>query len=122
MACPVASAFSAQLHLRGDGLHDYFGSGAAATPGSRNLVGIADKAVDQLIERIVYARDRDEQVAATHALDRVLLWHHYVAPQWTLNEVHTARWNRFAKPDVMSAFPDVWWWDTQLTAAIDRSA
>jgi hypothetical protein len=79
MACPVASAFSAQLHLRGDGLHDYFGSGAAATPGSRNLVGVADKAVDQLIERIVYARDRDEQVAATHALDRVcsgtIMWH-----------------------------------------------
>lgn len=105
----------------GNELRDYFGSSAAATPGSRNLIGIADKAVDQLIDRVVYAADRDEQVAATHALDRVLLWHHYVVPQWSLNKVRTARWNRFAKPDIMplygmSAFPDIWWWDAQLAA------
>jgi len=111
----------------GNELRDYFGSSAAATPGSRNLVGIADKAIDTFIDRIVYASDRAEQVAATHALDRVLLWHHYVVPQWSLSKVRTARWNRFAKPDVMpvygmSAFPDIWWWDAQLAAATDRSA
>lgn len=111
----------------GNELRDYFGSSAAATPGSSNLVGIADKAIDALIDRIVYASDRAEQVAATHALDRVLLWHHYVVPQWSLNEVRTARWNRFAKPDLMpiygiSAFPDIWWWDALLAAANDRSA
>jgi len=109
----------------GNELRDYFGSSAAATPGSRNLVGIADQAVDQLIDCIVHASDRDEQVAATHALDRVLLWHHYVVPQWTLNELRTARWNRFARPDVMptygmSAFPDIWWWDAQLVGTTDR--
>jgi microcin C transport system substrate-binding protein len=48
-------------------------------------------------------------------------------PQWTLNEVRTARWNRYAKSDRMpiygmSAFPDIWWWDAQLAAATDRSA
>ena len=111
----------------GNELRDYFGSSAAGAPGSRNLVGIADKAIDQLIDRIIYAGNRAEQVAATHALDRVLLWHHYVVPQWTLNEVRTARWNRYAKPDRMpiygmSAFPDIWWWDAQLAAATDRSA
>jgi microcin C transport system substrate-binding protein len=85
----------------GNELRDYFGSSAAVAPGSRNLVGIADKAIDQLIDRIIYAGDRAEQVAATHALDRVLLWHHYVVPQWTLNEARTARWNRYNKPDHM---------------------
>jgi microcin C transport system substrate-binding protein len=109
----------------GNELRDHWGSRAAATPGSRNLIGIADKAVDLLIDRIVYATDRAEQVAATHALDRVLLWHHYVVPQWSFNKVRTARWNRFAKPDVMptygmSAFPDIWWWDAQLPGTADR--
>jgi microcin C transport system substrate-binding protein len=109
----------------GNELRDYWSSRAAATPGSRNLVGIADKAIDQLIDRIVYAADRAEQVAATRALDRVLLWHHYVVPQWSFNKVRTARWNRFAKPSVMptygmSAFPDIWWWDEQSVATTDR--
>jgi microcin C transport system substrate-binding protein len=111
----------------GNELRDYFGSAAATTPGSRNLVGIADKAVDQLIDRIVYAADRDEQVAATHALDRVLLWHNYVVPQWTLDKARTARWNRFARPENMpkygiSGFPDIWWWDAQLAAATGHTA
>ena len=112
----------------GNELRDYFGTSAASTPGSRNLAGIADKAVDQLVNQVVYAADRDEQVAATRALDRVLLWHHYVVPQWSLDKVRTARWNRFAKPDVMpiyglSAFPDIWWWDPQpAAAATDPSA
>jgi microcin C transport system substrate-binding protein len=109
----------------GNELRDYWGSRAAATPGSRNLVGIADKAIDQLIDRIVYAADRAEQVAATRALDRVLLWHHYVVPQWSFNKVRTARWNRFVRPSVMptygmSAFPDIWWWDEQSVATTDR--
>jgi microcin C transport system substrate-binding protein len=109
----------------GNELRDYWGSRAAATPGSRNLIGIANKAVDLLIDRIVYATDRAEQVAATHALDRVLLWHHYVVPQWSFNKLRTARWDRFAKPDAiptygMSAFPDIWWWDAELAATTDR--
>ena len=105
----------------GNELRDYWGSQAATTPGSRNLVGIADSAIDALIDRVVFATDRDELVAATRALDRVLLWHHYVVPQWTYGRVRTARWDRFARPDVMptyglSAFPDIWWWDAERDA------
>ncbi|KRR20480.1 extracellular solute-binding protein [Bradyrhizobium retamae] len=123
----IVVASWAQSLTPGNELRDYFGSRAAATPGSRNLIGIADEAVDQLIGRIVYAANRTEQIAATHALDRVLLWHHYVVPQWSLNKIRTARWNRFARPDVMptygmSAFPDIWWWDAQLAAGMDGSA
>jgi len=99
----------------------YWGSRAANTQGSRNLVGIANKAIDALIDRIVVAAHRDELVAATRALDRVLLWHHYVVPQWTYGKVRTARWDRFARPDIMpiyglSAFPVIWWWDTERAA------
>jgi microcin C transport system substrate-binding protein len=99
-------------------LREYWGSRAAHTPGSRNLIGIADKALDALIEGVVLAVDRDKLVAATHALDRVLLWHHYVVPQWAYGKIRTARWDRFAKPDHMpsyglAAFPAIWWWDAE---------
>jgi microcin C transport system substrate-binding protein len=95
---------------------DYWGSAAADTPGSRNLVGIKNPAVDTLIERIIFAESRDDLVAATRALDRVLLWNHYVVPQWNFNTLRTARWDRFGRPGRMpeyglSAFPALWWWE-----------
>jgi microcin C transport system substrate-binding protein len=102
----------------GNELRDYWGSLAAVTPGSRNIIGIADKAVDSLIQRVVFAKNREELVAAARAVDRVLLWNDYVVPQWTYSKVRTARWDRFGKPDRMpiyglSAFPTIWWWDTR---------
>jgi len=59
-----------------------------------------------------------EHEVTFRALDRTLLWHHYVVPQWTYANVRTARWNCFAKPKVMpiygnSAFPTIWWWDAE---------
>jgi microcin C transport system substrate-binding protein len=107
----------------GNEQRDYWGSRAARTPGSRNIIGIADQAIDTLIDRVVFATDRDELVAATHALDRVLLWHNYVVPQWTYRKVRTARWDRFGKPEQMpiyglSAFPAIWWWDAARAAGI----
>jgi microcin C transport system substrate-binding protein len=96
----------------------YWGSQAADQPGSRNLIGIKNPAVDALIDRVVFAKDRDELVAATKALDRVLLWNHYVVPQWTYGKVRSARWDRFGRPDPLpkygaAAFPTVWWWDAE---------
>ncbi len=66
--------------------------------GSRNLIGIKNPAIDKLIERVIFAKDRDDLVAATKALDRVLLWNHYVVPQWNYPKVRTARWDRFGRP------------------------
>jgi microcin C transport system substrate-binding protein len=105
----------------GNEQRDYWGSRAANIPGSRNLIGIADPAIDELINRIVFAADRDELAATTRALDRVLLWHHYVVPQWSYSKVRTARWDRFGRPDLMptyglSAFPAIWWWDAKRAA------
>jgi len=103
----------------------FWGSRAADQPGSRNLIGIKNPAVDKLIERVIYAKDRAELVAATHALDRVLLWNFYVVPQWTYGKVRSARWDRFGHPDAMpkyglSAFPSIWWWDTQKAAKVQK--
>ena len=101
----------------------FWGSQAADQPGSRNYVGIKNPAVDALIDRIVYAKNRAELVAATHALDRVLLWNFYVVPNWTYGKVRTARWDRFGRPDKLpeyglSAFPTIWWWDAGKAAKI----
>ena len=82
----------------------FWSSQAADIPGSRNLIGIKNPAVDTLIERVIYAKDRDELVAATKALDRVLLWNFYVVPQWTYGKQRTARWDRFGHPQNMPKY------------------
>ena len=99
----------------------YWGSQAADEPGSRNTIGIKNPAVDAMINAVIFAKNRDDLVAATHALDRVLLWNHYVVPQWTYGKVRSARWDRFSRPDPlpkygMSAFSAVWWWDADKAA------
>ncbi len=103
----------------------FWGSRAADEPGSRNVVGIKNPAVDKLIDRVIYAKDRDELVAATKALDRVLLWNFYVVPQWTYGKVRSARWDRFGRPQNMpkyglAAFPTIWWWDEDKAAKAPR--
>jgi microcin C transport system substrate-binding protein len=103
----------------------FWGSAAADQPGSRNLVGIKNPAVDTLIERVIFTKDRDDLVAATKALDRVLLWNFYVVPQWTYGKTRTARWDRFSHPDTLpkyglSAFPAIWWWDAAKAAKLPQ--
>jgi microcin C transport system substrate-binding protein len=112
--------------LPGNEQRNYWGSQAADQAGSFNIIGIKNRAVDALIDKVIYATNRDDLVAATHALDRVLLWNHYVVPQWTYGKVRTARWDRFGRPDPlpkygMSAFPTLWWWDeTKVAKAGNR--
>ena len=105
----------------GNEQRDLWSSQAADTHGSRNYVGIKNPAVDALIERVIFAKSRGELVAATRALDRVLLWNYYVVPQFTDDKVRAARWDRFGRPDPLpeyggSAFPTVWWWDAKRVA------
>jgi microcin C transport system substrate-binding protein len=104
----------------GNEQRDFWGSEAADREGSRNVVGIKNSAVDALIDRIIFAKDRAELEAATRALDRVLLWNHYVVPQWSLGATWTARWDRFGRPERLPeysfGFPDIWWWDAQRAA------
>jgi microcin C transport system substrate-binding protein len=100
----------------GNEQREFWGSQSADVAGSQNYVGIKNPAVDAMIERVIFAKNRDELVAATRALDRVLLWNHYVVPQFTYNQIRTARWDRFSHPDPMpkygiDGFPTIWWWD-----------
>lgn len=117
----IATGLWPQSLSPGNEQREFWGSQAAAREGSRNLAGIADPAVDALIDKVIFARDRDELVAATKALDRVLLAHDYVVPQWTSLKQRTARWNRYSHPETMpryggAAFPTIWWHDDAKAA------
>lgn len=106
--------FSAgQSHSPGNEQRDFWGSAAADRPGSRNVAGIKDPAVDALIEDIIFADSRDDLITATRALDRVLLWSHYVVPHWYLDKDRIAYWNRVKRPDPLPEYslgmPAIWW-------------
>jgi microcin C transport system substrate-binding protein len=112
----VITAVWGQSLSPGNEQRGFWGSQAADQAGSRNLIGIKDPAIDALIDRVIFAQDRPGLVAATKALDRVLLWHHFVVPQWTYGKQRTARWDRFGHPAELpkygaAAFPTVWWYD-----------
>jgi microcin C transport system substrate-binding protein len=105
----------------GNEQRDYWSTTSADRIGSRNYAGIKNPAIDALIERVIFAKDRAELIAATRALDRVLLWNHYVVPQFTYNKTRAARWDRFGRPEKLpeygsAAFPAIWWWDAERAA------
>lgn len=106
----------------GNEQYEYFGSESADRDGSSNYAGIKNPAVDALIKKVVFAKDREELLAATRALDRVLLWNHYVVPMWSINVSRIARWDRFGKPDKLPeyniGFPDIWWFDKDRAAKV----
>ena len=93
----------------------FFGSAAAAQPGSRNMGGLADPVVDALIEKIAKARSRVELNTAAKALDRVLRAGHYWVPMYYRDETWVAYWDAFSRPErqpkLGTGAPDTWWWD-----------
>lgn len=103
----------AQSLSPGNEQFEYWGSAAADREGSANYAGIADPAIDKLIEKIVFAADRDELVAATEALDRVLLASHFVVPSYTSRVARVAYSDKLAFPDPLPeyriGFPTIWW-------------
>ncbi|MER0239135.1 extracellular solute-binding protein [Fulvimarina sp. MAC8] len=97
----------------GNEQRDYFSTQAADSPGSRNYAGVKNEAVDKLIDNIVYAESREDLVAATQAMDRVMLWEYYVVPQWNKPETWLAYWDKFVipedSPDYAGIDPFSWW-------------
>ncbi|WP_088346369.1 MULTISPECIES: extracellular solute-binding protein [Rhodomicrobium] len=111
-----------QSESPGNEQRDFWGSAAADRPGSQNTIGIKNPAVDKLIDRIIFAKDRAELVAATRALDRVLLWNFYIVPQYYSPYQRIAYWNKYSHPDVLPSrtvgFPTVWWYDEAKAAKL----
>jgi microcin C transport system substrate-binding protein len=112
----------AQSDSPGNEQRDFWSSRAADSPGSRNLSGIKNPVVDALIDRVIFATDREDLVAATNALDRVLLWNFYAVPQYHRAVVWLAYWNKFGipekQPDYVGPDIDSWWIDPEKEAAL----
>ncbi len=105
----------------GNEQRDFWSSRSAEIPGSRNLIGIRDQVVDSLIESLINAPDRAGLIARTRALDRVLLWGHYVVPHWHIRHFRVIYWNRFGRPEhppkYALGFND-WWIAPEKDAAL----
>lgn len=111
----ITSSFR-QSHSPGNEQREFWGSAAADKPGSRNVIGIKNPVVDELIEILVQAQTREDVVAATRALDRVLLWNHYLVPQWHFPYDRIASWDIFGRAEKIpsqapAAVINTWWID-----------
>jgi microcin C transport system substrate-binding protein len=98
----------------GNEQREYWSSGAAAQPGSNNLLGVKSKPIDALVDLIVNAPDRESLVTRVHALDRVLLHNYYVVPNWHLTYFRVAYWDKFQRPKNPPPYDlalDTWWID-----------
>jgi microcin C transport system substrate-binding protein len=112
----------AQSESPGNEQREFWSSRAADTPGSRNYSGIKNPVIDKLVERVVFATDREDLLAATHALDRVLLWNYYAVPQLTRDTDFYAYWDKFGipepQPDYIGPDTESWWIDPAKEAAL----
>ncbi len=111
-----------QSESPGNEQRDFWSTVSARTQGSRNIIGIADTAIDALVNLVIAAPDRAALVTRTRALDRALQWGHYVVPNWHSTVDRVAYWDRFARPERnpgrVGYNPFVWWVDPQRDAAL----
>ncbi len=108
----------------GNEQRNFWGSDAADTDGSRNVVGIKNYAVDGLIESLINAGDREELITITKALDRVLLWNYYVIPQWHISSYRVLYWDFFDQPKIKPKYSlgfDTWWINQNKFEAIQSN-
>jgi microcin C transport system substrate-binding protein len=108
----------------GESLHSYFSSQAARTKGSQNLAGIADPAMDALIDIIIAAKTREELVTACRALDRVFRAGRYWIPHWYKASHWIAYWDVFgfpaAQPRYFRGIPETWWYDADKATKLKQ--
>lgn len=111
----MTMATTGQSLSPGNEQRDYWTSGAADKRGARNYAGIKDKVIDELVERIVVAKDRAELVALTQALDRILMAGHYAIPMWHNPETWFSWWKKLQAPPTQPEYSGIdiysWWID-----------
>lgn len=103
----------------GNEQREYWHSSSADNPGSRNLIGLRDPAIDTLVDGLIKADSRESLINHARALDRVLLAGHYVVPNWHIKTWRLAYWNSIEHPAVspLYDFALMSWWSTGATDA-----
>ncbi len=117
----MVSGLWPQSDSPGNEQREFWGSDAAKHPGSRNTIGVLDPVVDELIELIIQAPTRESLVARCRALDRVLLWGHYVVPNWHSRADRILYWDKFSRPAVtplQGTSTSYWWYDEEKAARL----
>jgi microcin C transport system substrate-binding protein len=107
----------------GNEQRSFWTSAAADSPAARNYAGIKDPVVDELVELVIKAPDRESLVARTRALDRVLLYGYYVIPNWHLRVQRILYWDKFSRPRVTprtGTSISYWWFDEVKAARLER--
>lgn len=107
----------------GNEQEDYWGSSREGVKGSRNVIGIKNPVIDALVEKIIKAQNKETLVAATKALDRVLLNNHYVIPQYHIRNHRVIYWNKFSRPKTNEKFLlgiKNWWFDKEKAIKISK--
>jgi microcin C transport system substrate-binding protein len=105
----------------GNEQRDFWTCAKARENGSQNVAGICDPVIDELVELVVGAPDREELIHRTRALDRVLLWNHYVIPHWQSRTFRLAWWDKFGRPERNPRYGlglDSWWVDPARERAL----
>jgi microcin C transport system substrate-binding protein len=109
----------------GDSLRSFFSSQAVALKGSNNLAGIADPAIDALIDAIIAAPTRPALTTACRALDRVIRAGRYWIPHWYKPSHWVAYWDVFGRPAAQPRYfrgiPETWWHDRDKAAKMQRA-
>jgi microcin C transport system substrate-binding protein len=101
-----------QSNSPGNEQREYWHSSSADNPGSRNFIGLKDPAIDTLVEGLIKADSRENLINYTRALDRVLLWGHYVIPNWHITTWRVAYWHKLEHPQVTPQYDiglNTWW-------------
>jgi microcin C transport system substrate-binding protein len=111
----------------GDSLRPYFTSQSAATKGSYNLAGVANPAIDALVEKAIAAETRQDLNAACRALDRLFRAGRYWIPQWYRTTHPIAYWDQFGHPPKPAKYaqgvgaPDNWWYVADKAAKLEQA-
>jgi microcin C transport system substrate-binding protein len=111
-----------QSQSPGNEQRDFWSCPKAIENGSRNTIGICDPVIDSLIERVIAAQSIEALVPAVQALDRVLLWGHYVVPQWHSRTFRLAFWDIFGRPERTPRYGvgfNAWWFDAARAARVN---
>ena len=112
-----------QSNNPGNEQRDFWTSAAAETPQSRNLMGLADPVVDDLVDRLIRAESRETLNATARALDRVLLWRFPMIPHYHSGETRIAIWDKFGWPEPFPRYGmdlAAWWVDAEREAEINQ--
>ena len=107
----------------GNEQRDFWTCAKAREPGSRNSIGICDPVIDELVELIIAAADRESLIHRTRALDRVLLWNHFVVPHWHSRTFRVAYWDKFVRPERTPRYGlafDTWWIDADRAQRLNE--